>query len=235
MIRIGHMPMPLAPESSTGHGFPEHHFHRERWAGDKLLDSAGRDAADAVGLATVEAEGEVVEVGLQVFRLDRAGMRAEQPARQQRHRPVHALQAVALLPLGRRVPAHLVWPVAEAPGIVARKPVGRDTGLGGDVLVGETLERGLIVVVGVGEAHTPVGFGGDEHHRFSPTLAPNQSFIDLNGLGERLTLQAHQCGSQLVQTLSLSSHGVCLSLDLAPDCRTRTACWSVRRARDCAA
>src|SRR6478672_6971612 len=62
------MPMPLAPEGSTGHGFPDQHIHRERWAGDKLLDGAGRDAADAVGLAAIEAEGELVEVGLQVFR-----------------------------------------------------------------------------------------------------------------------------------------------------------------------
>jgi hypothetical protein len=75
--------MPLAPESSTGHRFPDQHFHRERWAGDKLLDGAGRDAADAVGLAPVEAEGELVEVGLQVHWLHRAGMRAEQPALQE--------------------------------------------------------------------------------------------------------------------------------------------------------
>jgi hypothetical protein len=52
---------------------------------------------------------------------------------------MHALQAVALLPLGRRLHAHLVWPAAETPGIVARKPVGRDLGLGGDVLVGESV------------------------------------------------------------------------------------------------
>jgi len=50
-------------ESSTGN----QHFHRERWAGDQLLDGADGDAADAVGLAPVEAEGELVEVGLQVL------------------------------------------------------------------------------------------------------------------------------------------------------------------------
>ena len=77
------MPMPLAPEHATGRSFLDQHFHRERWAGDKLLDGAGRDAADAVGLAPVEAEGELVEVGLQVLWLDRAGMRAEQPALQE--------------------------------------------------------------------------------------------------------------------------------------------------------
>jgi hypothetical protein len=55
--------MPLAPQSSTGHGFPDEYFDRERRAYDKLLDGAGRDAPDAVGLAAVEAEGELVEVG----------------------------------------------------------------------------------------------------------------------------------------------------------------------------
>jgi hypothetical protein len=75
--------MPLAPESSTGHRFLDQHFHRERWAGDQLLDGAGCDATDAVGLAPVEAECELVEVGLQVLWLYRAGMRAEQPALQE--------------------------------------------------------------------------------------------------------------------------------------------------------
>ena len=75
--------MPLAPESSTGHGIVDQHFHRERGAGDELLDGAGGDAADAVGLAPIEAEGELVEIGLQVLWLYRAGMRAEQPALQE--------------------------------------------------------------------------------------------------------------------------------------------------------
>src|SRR5438105_3792491 len=77
------MPMPLAPECSTGHRFPDQHFHRERWAGDKLLDGAGGDAADAVGPAPVEAESELVEVGLQVLWLHRARVCAEQPALQE--------------------------------------------------------------------------------------------------------------------------------------------------------
>jgi hypothetical protein len=34
------------------------------------------DAADAVGLAPVEAEGELVDLGLHVLWLDRTGMRA---------------------------------------------------------------------------------------------------------------------------------------------------------------
>ena len=75
--------MPLAPESSTGHGIVDQRFHRERRACDELLDGAGRDARDAIGLAAVEAESELVKVGLQVLCLDRAGMRTEQPALQE--------------------------------------------------------------------------------------------------------------------------------------------------------
>ena len=71
------MPMPLAPESSGGHGFLDQHFHRERLSSDELFNGAGRDPADAVGLAAVEAESKLVEVGLQVLGLDRAGMCAE--------------------------------------------------------------------------------------------------------------------------------------------------------------
>jgi hypothetical protein len=72
------MPMPLAPESSIGH-----RFHGERRAGDQLLDGAGSEATDAVGLAPVEAESELVKVGLQVLWLHRTGVRAEQPALQE--------------------------------------------------------------------------------------------------------------------------------------------------------
>jgi hypothetical protein len=48
------MPMPLAPESSTGYGFLDQHFHGERRACDELLDGAGSDAPDAVGLAALK-------------------------------------------------------------------------------------------------------------------------------------------------------------------------------------
>jgi hypothetical protein len=49
-------------ETSSGwtlHGFADQHFHGERWTGDELLDGACRDAADAFGLAPVEAESEL--------------------------------------------------------------------------------------------------------------------------------------------------------------------------------
>ena len=79
--RIEYMPMPLAPESATGHRFLDQHFHGERRAGDQLLDGTSRDAADAVGLAPVEAESELVEVGLQVLWLHRTGMRVKRRAK----------------------------------------------------------------------------------------------------------------------------------------------------------
>jgi len=52
--------MPLGPESSAGHGFSDQHFYWKRRAGEKLLDGAGCDGADAVGLTAVEAEGKFV-------------------------------------------------------------------------------------------------------------------------------------------------------------------------------
>lgn len=58
----GALPMPLAPESSTGHGFPDQHFHRERWAGDKLLDGAGRDSADAARLLDSGVDTRVAQI-----------------------------------------------------------------------------------------------------------------------------------------------------------------------------
>jgi hypothetical protein len=60
----------------------------------EVLDHAGRDPPHAVGLAPVVTEGELVEAGLQVLVAHRAGMRADEPALQQRDRPVAALDRI---------------------------------------------------------------------------------------------------------------------------------------------
>jgi hypothetical protein len=51
---------------------------RRQWlARDELFDDAGSDPSDADGLAPVVAEGELVEIGLQVLLAHRARVRAE--------------------------------------------------------------------------------------------------------------------------------------------------------------
>jgi hypothetical protein len=109
--------------------------------------SMTRDAADADGLAPVVAEDELVEVGLQVLRLHRAGMGAEQPALQQRHCPMAALHDVLLAPLGL-VCTTASCALAEARCVVACVPVGDDGGLGIDLAVREALRRLGVIVVG---------------------------------------------------------------------------------------
>lgn len=59
-------PTPLCPVHQHAHG--------SRRSGDKTFDDARRDPADALGLAAVVAEGELVEVGLQVLVAHRASL-----------------------------------------------------------------------------------------------------------------------------------------------------------------
>ena len=77
------IPIPLTPESAAGQRFVDEHPHGHRGVHDQLRQRSGGDAADALGLAAVVAECELVEIGLQMFRLNRARVRAEQPALQQ--------------------------------------------------------------------------------------------------------------------------------------------------------
>ena len=57
--------------------------HWQRRMRDELLEDAGRDPPDSLGLVAVVAERELVEIGLQMLGANRAGVRAEQPALQQ--------------------------------------------------------------------------------------------------------------------------------------------------------
>lgn len=77
--------------------------HRQRLPGDGALDEAGGDAREAIGIAPVSAERELVEVVPQVFRLHRPRMRADQSALQQRDRPLAGLHGVSLALLGFRL------------------------------------------------------------------------------------------------------------------------------------
>ena len=61
---------------------------------DQHLYRTRRDAADAFCFAAIPTENELVEVGLQVARFDRACVRTHEPALQHRHRPVRSLERV---------------------------------------------------------------------------------------------------------------------------------------------
>ena len=126
-------------EPPTAPGFVDQHSHRPWRADDELLDDARRDPADAFGLAAVVAERELVEVGLQVLVAHRAGVRAEQPAFEQRDRPVAALHGVVLAPLGLGLHDGVVRPLLQTLLIVAGVSVCHDVRVGGDLARREQL------------------------------------------------------------------------------------------------
>ena len=63
---------PKLNEPSVGPRFVDQLMGRQWFARDELLDDAGSDASDAGGLAPVVAEGELVEVSLQMLLAPRA-------------------------------------------------------------------------------------------------------------------------------------------------------------------
>ena len=127
------IPIPLTPESPARQRFVDEHPHGHRGVHDQLCKRAGSDTPDALGLAAVVAEGELVEIGLQVFVAHGAAMRAEHPALEQRDRPVAALQGIGRAPLGLGLHFAVVGPLAQALLVVAGEPVGDDLRIGGDL------------------------------------------------------------------------------------------------------
>ena len=99
--------------------------HLQRCVRDELLDDAGCDPPHTVGLAAIVTERELVEIGLQVLGADRARVRAEEPALQQRDRPVARLDSVVLAPLCLGLRDCFVGPLVQTRLVVSRVPVGR--------------------------------------------------------------------------------------------------------------
>src|SRR5215468_809458 len=127
-------------------------------------------------------------------------MGAEQPALQERDRPVAALYRVVLAPLGLGLDHCLVRSLAQAVVVVAGVPVGHDAGVVCDLTVGEALDGARIIVLDVSEAHPSVRLGGHQNELLvRPALAADERLVDLNERAERLTVRAHHRGAQLVQ------------------------------------
>ena len=97
-----------------------------------MLDDASSDTHRPFGLAAVVAKDELIEIGLQVLVAHGAGVRPEEPALQERDRPVAALDRIALAPLDLGLHGHLVRPFAQALVAVAGVSVGHDVGVDRD-------------------------------------------------------------------------------------------------------
>ena len=127
--------------------------HRQWWLGHEALDEASGDAADAVGLSSVVAEGELVEIGLQMLRRHRPRMRAQEPALRERRHPVTALHCIVFAPLLLGLHMCQMRAPAEALPAVARVSVSDNARFSCDLFVGEAFARLRVIVVGVDETH----------------------------------------------------------------------------------
>ena len=124
-----------------------------------------------------------VFVGLQVLVADRAGMRAEQPALQERDRPVAALQGVALAPLlSWSATISLVGPLAEALRCCSwRARPSRRWASDAIWPSAKRFQRAFVIVLGVGEAHPSVGLGGHQNQLLvRAALSPDERLVDLH-------------------------------------------------------
>jgi hypothetical protein len=116
-----------------------------RRVSDREFEEAVKEHAAAPGAAPVEAEGEFVQVALQVRRVHRALVGAEQPPLCQRRdamNPGQQLAGVLAAGTGRALAAPLVR-VAECVDPAVTLPgIGDDGGAGLDVLADEPVQRG---------------------------------------------------------------------------------------------
>ena len=102
-----------------------------------MLDDASSEATDIIRFAPVMAEGELVEIELQVHAVHRAALGAKQPASQVRDHRLADLQCVVFAPLGFRLHDNILKPLAETRHVVAGVTVHYDLGFSGDQAVCE--------------------------------------------------------------------------------------------------
>ena len=126
-------------------------LHRQGRLRGIACDDAGSDARNAEGVAEIMAKVELVEGLIEVFRPDCARMRAEQPALQQRDRPVTGLRGVGLALLGFRLKDGLVCARAKACLVFADMTIRGDGGIRGSLTLGGTSASHDVIVRGVAQ------------------------------------------------------------------------------------
>src|SRR5262245_33624768 len=99
------------------------------------------------------------------------------------------LKCIIFAPLLARLHLHVVGTRSKTALVVARKTVGDDVRIGSDLPIGETLNRLLIVGVGVGHANPAAGLRGGQNQRFCGSFSPNERLVDLSVAIERLALR----------------------------------------------
>ena len=166
--------------------------------GDRFSDDGdGEQGAEGgvAGAATIEAEGELVEVGLQVL-LAQTVIDAECPALQ--------VGEDAMRPRQEDVRGHRsddVWLVADAGSApISRPAVGFGAGAGGDIGFDERMQAGGGKVLDRGQprsARPAVGHldgAGDEHLALGAPSVPTAVRIILAAQGDGRLVDFHQAG-----------------------------------------
>ena len=126
-------------------------------------------------------------------------MRAEQPALQGRDSPVRALQGIGFGPVGLGLDDSVVRPISEALFAVAGVTVRGDGSSRRDLGIGEAFHSFSVVVFRLRHADAAVGFGGDQHQRFSCPFGPYECFIYFNVMTQFLAVRPEQRRTQLME------------------------------------
>src|SRR5919106_3088054 len=184
---------------------------RDRFELHRLREQSIEEQAAALGAAAVEAEGELVEVEVELAGADRALVGAEQPALQQRGHPVRArhddVGGVAAGGNAGRVvrEAGCREPVVTAPAVgvderAGHGDIGEEAAQNGCGAVGDAGQPGSAT----GSARTDLGRDRDDRLLAAATeragrLRAYKGLVDLDLTGQLLTAGTDHRSPQLVQ------------------------------------
>ena len=92
--------------------------HGDGAKSDEVFNGSGDESSDSLSFASVMAEGEFVEVALEVFVADGAMMGAQPPAFEVGEGPVTNLHRVFLFAFAGGLYVGFVWPIGERFGVI---------------------------------------------------------------------------------------------------------------------